>query len=421
MRDWLLGQPLLLGWIGPAGIALAVGAVVALWAWRTRLLRPVGQAVVFTAGVVTAVAAWALVDGVWRPVAEGLGWVVWSWVGLIALAAAQLVAGPWRRRGPRRRPLAFALGGTAAVGCVVLGCLLTLNAHYSTYPNLAALTGANVTIVPWDEAHLETDGRTGERGQLVEAHIPSSDPDFSPRPGLVYVPPAYRAEDRPELPVMVLLAGQPGGPTDWPTVGRAVETLDAFAAKHGGRAPIVVFPDHLGGALVNPLCSDAQHGKVATYLQEDVPRWLEQHLDVAEDRPWAVGGISNGGTCALQVVTRDPERYSVLMDMSGETHPTLGDEQRTLDQGYGGDVAAMADNDPLTLMQRERYPEVKAIFSAGERDEEFGPDTQTVADAARAAGMDVQVRHYPGGHAWSVWSVAFADQLPWAAREMGIR
>lgn len=49
------------------------------------------------------------------------------------------------------------------------------------------------------------------------------------------------------------------------------------------------------------------------------------------------------------------------------------------------------------------------------------PVPQALAEAAGRAGLEMQGRTYPGGHTWSVWSRALADQLPWAAERMGLR
>lgn len=132
--------------------------------------------------------------------------------------------------------------------------------------------------------------------------------------------------------------------------------MDAFAATHAGLAPVVVVPDHLGVPTENPLCSDATLGKVATYLVKDVPGWIEQNLAVDTDhRRWAIGGASNGGTCSLQVVTRAPEVYQTFLDMSGELHPSLGSEERTIYEGFAGNREKYQANDPLTLMTQRRY------------------------------------------------------------------
>ncbi|WP_407812297.1 alpha/beta hydrolase-fold protein, partial [Staphylococcus aureus] len=86
---------------------------------------------------------------------------------------------------------------------------------------------------------------------------------FSARDAEIYLPPAYFTNPRPELPVLVLLAGQPGAPEDWLQGGRLVQTMDTYAAAHSGLAPVVVVADGTGSELANPLCVDSQLGNVA--------------------------------------------------------------------------------------------------------------------------------------------------------------
>ncbi|MDO4238849.1 esterase family protein [Micrococcus sp.] len=437
---WLLDTPLLAPGVAPAALAAALAVVAGLWAWRTRRL-PVGvQAAIVLVPAALAVLGWWVVDRVWQPVADGVSPLVFAWVALALVVLGQVLAGPWRPA-PARWGAAGVVGTLVTALCLALG----VNAHYATYESLGVLTGSNVTWTAWDRAR-PAPARTvvpaaawrapadlPEHGTVSPVALPAADPGFHPRDAVVYLPPAYRADPRPALPVIVLMAGVPGHPSDWFGPGRAAETLDAYAAAHGGIAPIVVSVDPLGGTLVNPLCSDGPHGDVAAYVAQDVPAWVQATLQVDPDRAhWAVGGISNGATCALQTVARTPDAYGTALVLSGELHPDLGGEERTVVEGFAGDRAAYEANDPLSLFAAaERgvgpgadgaYRDVAGIASVGEGDTYVGPPVpQELAAAAGRAGLDLQVRTYPGGHTWSVWSRAFEDQLPWAAERMGLR
>lgn len=86
-------------------------------------------------------------------------------------------------------------------------------------------------------------GEVGAEGVLASADIPVT--DFSPRTSYIYLPPAYFAHPRPLLPVLVLMAGQPGSPEDWVSIGHLKRRMDDFAAQHHGLSPIVVSVDQL--------------------------------------------------------------------------------------------------------------------------------------------------------------------------------
>lgn len=412
------------------------------WAFKRLRLR---TALIITGTVAVLMLAAALYTNlVWKPVADGIATPVWLWAGgvlvLSALALACLVAS-WKAT-PRLGRLRQLTATLVVLALSVLTAANGINSFYGAYPNLAAAMGLSIPTSNFQELGLSSDGKTFDPqgkpisatwsapadmpqiGQVVVQKIPSNDAAFTPRDAYIYLPPAYFTEQRPLLPVVVLMAGQPGSPGDWFNMGGLDSIMNSYAAQHQGLAPVVVVVDQLGGDWTNPLCSDTSHGKVATYLQETVPTWLEENLQVSTDHSqWAIGGLSNGGTCALQVVTRAPEVYPTFFDLSGEGHPSLGGEDRTITKGFDGDRAAYEANDPLTTLGKTSYrgKNVAGIFAIGAKDDaKYTANLKTLYTAAQSAGMEVQWKEYDGKHEWKVWSAAFADTLPWFATRSGL-
>ncbi|MCC2732394.1 MFS transporter, partial [Fusicatenibacter saccharivorans] len=70
--------------------------------------------------------------------------------------------------------------------------------------------------------------------------------NFAARPAMIYLPPAALSEMPPTLPVMELMAGQPGSPSRLIDAGNIAAMMDSYAAKHDGLAPIVIAPDQNG-------------------------------------------------------------------------------------------------------------------------------------------------------------------------------
>src|SRR5207247_10827891 len=93
-------------------------------------------------------------------------------------------------------------------------------------------------------------------GALAPLDIPAPRSGFSARPGTLYLPPAFFASPRLALPVIVMVGGTPGGPGHWPRAGFAPQTADAYAAQHGGLAPILAFVDGNGGPFADTECVD---------------------------------------------------------------------------------------------------------------------------------------------------------------------
>jgi S-formylglutathione hydrolase FrmB len=197
--------------------------------------------------------------------------------------------------------------------------------------------------------------------------------------------------------------------------------MDGFARRHNGLAPVVVMPDDLGSQFANPLCLNSRLGDVQTYLTVDVPNWITSHLQV---RPpghgWAIGGFSQGGTCAIQLSTQAPRLYRFFVDISGQAGPTLGSRQRTISRAFGGDAAAFARVDPVVVLAHTRFPRNAGVFAAGANDPVFTPQQRIVYLAARHAGMKVTFMVLPGGHNWRVWRGGLEHNVGWLAARLGI-
>ena len=160
--------------------------------------------------------------------------------------------------------------------------------------------------------------------------IPATISHFHARTAEIYLPPAYFDVPRPRLPVIELLHGTPGSPADWTRGAAADVTADAYAAQHGGVAPILVMPDVNGGWRADSECVDGKRGNAQTYLTVDVRDAVIARFHTRSDaRGWAIAGLSEGGYCALQIGLRHPDLYQTIGDFSGEEGPsTPGGLQR---------------------------------------------------------------------------------------------
>jgi len=352
----------------------------------------------------------------------------------VALAALLLAAArqPLLRTWPRRA------AAIAAAFLVLAAAADQVNDYFQAYPSL------RVVLAPWldpkpmytNTAHVrETVARPGQAvdnvwhpprgmpaaGAVYQADIPGVRSGFAARPAYIYLPPAYLATPRAQLPVLVLLGGQPGEPRAWVDSGQVQAMMDGFAGRHHGLAPVVVIPDDLGSTFANPLCLNSRLGQVQTYLTADVPDWITGHLQVRPPgQGWAIGGFSQGGTCAIQLATQAPRLYRFFIDISGQAGPTLGSRQRTISRAFGGDAAAFARVDPAEVLARTRFPASAGVFVAGESDRVYTPQQRAMYAAARRAGMTVSLMYLPGGHDGRVWFGGLAHNLAWLAGQLGI-
>ncbi|SDD45218.1 alpha/beta hydrolase [Rhodococcus tukisamuensis] len=433
--DWLWRTSLISGPV--PWILAALGVVGGLWLLfaptaDTRRYRRLAVPITATVALALTLVGWVVVERWWRPFPDPIATEIYVWIGFGAWAL--LLAGV--RVATDRRLRRSAVAVLAAVAVVAVSAA-QVNLVFDAYPtvrdalglpdpNRIALadvppptpdpvTGTPLASVWQPPADLPSSGR------VVTAPIPGTVSGFGARDAVVYLPPAYFTDPRPVLPVLVLLAGQPGSPQDWLAGGKLVQTMNTFAAAHGGLAPVVVVADATGSQFGNPLCMDSSLGNVATYLAQDVPDWVTSHLQVnADPRAWAIGGLSYGGTCALQMATNHPQRYPTFLDLSGQEEPTLGDRNRTLAAAFGGDAAKFAAVNPLDLLAAHPYPDSAGVFVVGGDDRDFKPGQRKVYEAARKAGMDVRYVEVPGGHSFAVWSAGLEGQLGWLAQRLGL-
>lgn len=368
---------------------------------------------------------------VWKPFPDALpiSVLVWTWLGLCGLsfAIALILAKPksfW--------VLPAALGGLAAL---ILITGVQVNRFYGQYPTLGTalgldrtqLTDLSTLDVGTDTLSAPTDGFLSDvwhpstqlplHGTISRVTIPGTVSEFKARPAFVYLPPAYASTTpRPLLPVLVLLAGQPGSSDSWLVSGQLAKMMDQYASVHNGLGPVVVMADDIGSNFANPMCVDSRHGNAQSYLGQDVPAWIREHLQVATDRAaWAIGGLSNGGTCALQMAVNAPGVFGRFLDISGEYEPLNGSKHDTIDDYFGGDASAYAAVDPVEVMKRQRFPDTAGRLVVGLGDRVYYPELKRVLAACEGAGMDMSWLGLPGGHSWQVWAPALQQSLDWLA------
>ncbi|MGR6583561.1 alpha/beta hydrolase [Rhodococcus qingshengii] len=430
--DWLYRISLI---SGPLPVILTVlGVLGGVWLlgsnvrWYYRRAVPIAGLI----ALVIMIAVWITVEKVIVPFPDPIEMSIYVWIGIGIYAL--LLLGPRIKAGGT---VAKALLSVIATVLVVITAATQINLVFAAYPtvgiafghddfdriSLSEVPGPTDPVVTGDPTDTVWKAPEGMpiRGRVTTLPVPGIISGFSARDAQVYLPPSYFTNPRPLLPVLVLMAGQPGKPEDWLQGGKLTATMDAFARDHEGLAPVVVIADGTGSQMANPLCTDSSQGKVGTYLAKDLPAAVANAFQIdTNPRAWAIGGLSYGGTCSLQMATNYPEVYPTFLDLSGQLEPSLGDRQRTVDEIFGGDEAAFVKVNPMDLLATRKFPNSGGVFVVGTDDNEFKPGQQKVYEAAKAAGMDARYLELPGGHSFSVWSAGVEQELTWISQRMGL-
>ena len=424
--------PIIVG--GGALVAVLVVAIVhprALWLALSVAAGALG------AGIGLALCRWAQspdsIDTDLSPL--GRTGVVLAFAAIGVLIVGMVRGRAWRR----------VVAGLGVMLAIAAGGL-AVNAEFGQYPTIGALSGrpaaptlrgsvaaaqragaplaASRSTDPATPAAWSASGAAvGTRGLVAQVSIPATTSHFAARAAYVYLPPAALVANPPALPVIVMLSGEPGAPADVVRAGHLRAIMDAWAGRDGGLAPIVVVPDQLGSPTSNPMCVDSPLGASASYLTVDVPRWIRTNLTVADDpAQWAIGGFSQGGTCAIQLGAGHPDLFSGIIDVSGQIAPRNGDTANTIAVGFGGDASAYRAAAPMTLLtEHAPYAATAAVFGSGEQDRQYGPEVDRMRAAAAAAGMSTSRVVSPGtGHEWATVRYVLSTGIGPVLQHLGV-
>jgi S-formylglutathione hydrolase FrmB len=303
----------------------------------------------------------------------------------------------------------------------------SINAHYGYFPTLGALLGRRAA----DQISLSGFQKLEQKfarmitlqhsslpstGVVVSFTIPPIASHYRARTGEIYLPPIWFEHPHPRLPVIELLHGSPGSPADWTRASFADLTADAYAKQHNGFAPILVMPDVNGGGWWNDSeCVNGVQGNAETYLIVDVRAAVVQRFHARPDGGgWAVAGLSEGGSCALQMGLRHPDAFAAVGDFSGADHPyhTGGLGRLFFGSTRAQWAGAERHYDPRWLLSHWRSPHHPLIVFGVGRSDKVLKGMMHLLDLARTDRIPAQIIILSGGHEFRFWGSTFAAALP---------
>ncbi|NEG69778.1 alpha/beta hydrolase [Bifidobacterium choloepi] len=440
--DAVMGVGLMDGWLPTTvyvATAVAAGLLVAAQLLRLQVGRLLAELLVAAlAGGVGAVAAW-LIGNKYMVFGIYMGWtMIWMitvTVAVVGWAIATAVLNRGWRRVVAIVLVPLALLSLALRIVAVTGQYRTVGSlfDYGSYESFESLhdssvkgTAATSRAVPLDDWLKQVaDGRVSVPAEpkLVEATIPATVSGFKARPALVWLPPAALAEPAAQLPVFIMLAGQPGSPGRFFDASDVRQLVTKYAATHGGVAPIIVSPDQNGDNTVNSLCANTTtHGAAETYLTVDVPNWIRRHLPVAASPDsWVIGGYSQGGTCAVELGPNHPDLFGTVLSIGAELQPTDGNVDEMVSREFNGDRSAYDRLVPVNAIAAHAPSTQTLVMGSGAEDRYSLANIGTIGDAAAAHGWQVvALKAYGTAHTWKAANAVFTSAVPWLCDRLGL-
>jgi S-formylglutathione hydrolase FrmB len=250
-------------------------------------------------------------------------------------------------------------------------------------------------------------------GRLVRLHLPGVASRID-RLGYVYLPPQYfePAYAHVRFPVLELLHGDPGDPTNWIYGLRLPDVMDA--GIHAGRVGpmVIVMPATFSGKHGND-CANAAHGEQDdTYLSRDVPADIVEDFRVLPLGPnWGIGGLSDGGFCAANLALRHRGSYGAVASMDGfySADADLG----VLGADFGNNASLLAANDPTDEVAVSTQPLPYFWIMAGTGNGADFQAAQTFRAVLQSREPVRSVVLLGGKHAPPAWRTVFPDLLQW--------
>lgn len=237
---------------------------------------------------------------------------------------------------------------------------------------------------------------------------------------MVYLPPGYeRAAARGRrYPVLYLLHGYPGKMPVFVNVGAVNVASDVALARHQMKPEILVMPAGKTGTLgADTEWADTPSGHWMSYIGDVVHDVDHRFATIPDRRHRGIAGDSLGGYGAMNVGLHDLETFSVIQSWGGYFTQTptgvfAGASQAALD-------AASPARYVNALAPRIRRLGLRSWIFQGRTDSADPKVMLDFASALHAAGADVHVGFFPGGHDWGLFRAQAPRMLIAASRWFG--
>jgi enterochelin esterase-like enzyme len=233
---------------------------------------------------------------------------------------------------------------------------------------------------------------------------------------LIYLPPSYELKSAAKryYPVLFLLHGDPGGPSDWVQFG-ATGVFDTGIATGVIPETIVVFPDGNGHVTASTQWADRFDGRdrIEDALLELVDEVDLEYRTIPDAGHRLIGGLSSGAFGAANLAARHPNLFGIAMSFSGyfvATGPV-----------FGGISSYIRSNSPYYIVQDTPAARtVRYILVVGNRDPVYQQTNRNFAAVLNQFGVPYDLNVLAGGHSADIWQSGLALGMSRMAEKLSI-
>jgi enterochelin esterase-like enzyme len=225
----------------------------------------------------------------------------------------------------------------------------------------------------------------------------------------VSLPPGYNENKNQHYPVIFLLHGGHGYPTDWfEKKGAALSTLHKLYST--GKLPpsIVITPDGNDKRGSSPHWDsqyfDGPNGKVSTAVGHELVQVIKSRYRTLPNPDfWAMGGLSSGGWGAVNVGLRNLNYFAILFSHSGYFKDKSGPE-----------------NSPIVYIKKippQATKKLRIYLDSGMSDIEEIDEAKNFSQVLSKLKIQNTFRRFPGSHTWQYWREHLADSLSFVGEQ----
>lgn len=231
----------------------------------------------------------------------------------------------------------------------------------------------------------------------------------------ICLPPSYAQNTQQRYPVLFLLHGGNGNPTDWFEKGVALPVLEQLYAM--GKLPpsIIITPDGNDrrgqSPFFDPQYINGANGRVNTAIGDELVKVVQsRYRTLPTPNFWAMGGLSSGGWGALNIGLHHLKHFSILFSHSGYFRDRSG-----------------AENSPIIYIKKipkAARSRLRIYLDAGEQDGKFLEESKKFAQVLTQLKIPHVFYKFPGGHGivgadtgWNYWHKHLADSLTYVGQQ----